>query len=347
MAPIESWITKKALQIAESTLLAALQPEDPQAILLPKMDRALDRLLSAPYADARLALERGDFDKALDNLETATVQQPLHVPARLLYIQLLCRERRFDVALRRIQDLLEAFSYREDLVPAPIYDAFLESVLHTPVRPQASAPLQLRFRGDGYRARSIWCSTSAIAVEWFEHRQGLLSEWDDVAVGIYSWGGTEILEIHADKHHRLEMLTTRYAVYRDENERLVVMDLLTKSQESTLDDETFKAIFLPAGRALASTQLYPLAHFGRNQLDADSAVFSDVALRLGTYSESRDEEALMDVGDFLMPYTTTNIHDGGTVECTPRPLPRMPEGPRSVVPEAVPETVEVGWQGMD
>ena len=320
MAPIESWITGKTLQIAESSLLAALQPEDPQAILLPKMDRALDRLLSAPYADALLALDRGDFDKGLDNLETAIVQQPLHVPARLLYIQLLCRERRFDVALRRIQDLLEAFSYREDLMPVLIYDAFLESVLNTSVQPQASLPLQLRFRADGHRARSIWCSTPAIAVEWLEHCQGLFSEWDDIAVGIYSWSGAEILETHADKHHRLEMLTARYAAYRDENEELVVIDLTTKRQETTLDDETFRAIFLPSGRDLASTRLYPLTHFGQKQLEAGSAAFGNVALRPGTYSESRDESALMDVGDFLMPYTTTELHEGGTVECTPTAL---------------------------
>lgn len=347
MIALESLLSGKVLPLVESILKAALENESPQSLLLPKMDKALqklDRLLVAPYGVALRDVEKGNVSKAIDELETAIVQQPLLLPAHLLNIQLLCRQGRFDIALHRIQDLLNAFSYREDLVPAPIYQAFLDSILHAPVRPGTSAPLQLRFRNDGYRARSVWCSPSAVAVEWFEHRQGVFHEWDEIAISLYTWDGTEILQTCPDKHHSLEMLTAEYAVYRDEKQKLLLIDLRSGKElpESPLDEEVFQAFFQPSGRDLASTQLYPLAHFGSKQLDAGKAAFSDVELRLGTYSEWCDKTDLMDVGDFLMPYSTSRLHEGGTVECSPRPT----DAPKPLSPEGVPETVEVGWQGM-
>jgi hypothetical protein len=348
MMTLESVLSGNVLPIADSILEAALKVDDPQSLLLPKMDKALerlDRLLGAPYGVALQDIEEGNFEKALDELKRVVVQQPLHLPARLLQIQLLRQQHRFDIALHRINDLLEAFSYREDLVPVPIYQAFLDKTLSTPIRPGASAPLQFRFTSDGYCMRAVWCSPTVVAIEWFEHREGWFNDWDDLAISFYSWDGTEILRTPPNKHHSLEMLTLRYAGYRNEDEKLVVIDLRTGKElpESPLDEETFRAIFLPSDRALASTKLYSLAHFGPAELDAGKAVFCDVVLRLGTYSEWRDESDFIDVGDFLMPYETSRLHEGGTVECSPRPI----ETSKRYAPKNVPETVEAGWQGMD
>jgi hypothetical protein len=340
MIPLQALLSGQILPIAESMLNAVLAVEDPQSLLVPKMDKALeeiDRLLGAPYGAALQDVEEGNLDKALDRLKMATVQQPLHLPARLLQIQLLCLQRRFNIALLRINDLLEAFSYREDLVPASIYQAFLDKVLHTPVWSGTAAPLRLRFGSDGYHVQSIWCSPSVVAVEWFEHLKGV--SHDDIAISVYGWDGKEILQTCPDERHSLKMLTLRYAVYQDKEGKLLVIDPRNGKElpESPLAEETFRAIFLPADRALASTQLYPFTHFGPSQLATGKAAFSDVALRLGAYSEWRDETDLMDVGDFMMPYSTSCVHEGGTVECSPR----LGDTPKHIPPQVVPKTVKI------
>lgn len=352
MGTVQSWLIGKGLALAESSVKSLLDIEDSQAILSNQIDRALqkiDRLLGAPYEAARLHARAGEREKAIDHLKDAIARQPLHLPARLFHIKLLSQEKRYEEALDNYWDLMRAFSYREDLFPPLLYQAFLDKVTRSPVRP-GGAPLQIRRWASDSTARSVWCSPTAVAVEWASHYEMWFLKWDEIAVTACNWDGKVLFDSASSSRISLAMLTSEYAVYQDGDQTFRILGMLDGKElaESPLDEETFRALFSPPGRDLASLQLYRLSHFGPEQLASGQAAFSDVALRSGTYTEQEEQEVPVYCGDTDPIFTRETVTTWwGTVECEPRAVPTLDSAAERACPTPKPELVEIGWKGMD
>lgn len=327
MDPISSWLISKGIALAESSVMSLLEFQDPENINSKQLDSALqrlDRLLGAPYESARLHLLGGETEKALDHLKDAIANQPLHLPARLLHIKLLLLEKRYVEALQNYWELLNAFSYREDLVPPFLYQAFLDQVARTPVRPGKAPVLQIREAGDGNASDckpSVWCSPAAIGIEW------PVTPPDQTMVTLDDWNGKRLLTSSPDKDALLEMLTSEYAVYREGDKTFRVFSLTERKElaESSLDESTFRALFLPPDRELQSTQLYRLTHFGPNQISSGRACFSNVILQAAAFEKQEEEyesgsDLYLGEGWSVLPYFTTVTVKWRTVECIARPL---------------------------
>lgn len=335
MDPIESWLLKKGIALAKSSVMSLLEVKDAQTVMSEKIDGALlrlDRLLDAPYEAARLHLLGRDVDSAIDHLKDAIARRPLNLAARLLHIRLLCLEEKYEEALENYWELMKAFSYREDLVPSFLYQAFIEEVDHTPVRPEKSELLRLR-EGCGTAAdcapRSVWCSPGAIGIEWLWPSESLFfGRTEKISITLHDWRGKLLLRAVPDSRTAIEMLTSEYVVYRDDDGKLRVFSLLEEKEvaESPLGEATFRALFLPADRELSSTRLYQRTHIGKEELAAGRFRFSNIVSRLGscvTEEERYDPGLCMD--GFSEPSSTYSVPvTWNTVDCIRQPLQRMP-----------------------
>lgn len=131
MTQLTTFLVSKGVQEFSRQALAALKVDTFDVLVkkyLYRIDQKLDVLLNAPYRSATMLLREGDIDNARKKLIDAIAHDALHVAARILYIYVLCFQKKYALAAKLYFEFLDDFGYREDLVPSVIYDAYCESI---------------------------------------------------------------------------------------------------------------------------------------------------------------------------------------------------------------------------
>ncbi|MCK4782695.1 MAG: hypothetical protein KAV87_03015, partial [Desulfobacteraceae bacterium] len=236
---------KAGLDLSKKAIMSYLDIQSLENLLheaLTKIETKMDRLIQAPYRVAIMDLREGEREKAKDKLKEAVNLEPFNLPAKLLYIYLLCFEKKYDLALDYYLEFLEQFSFRKDLIPPPLYKAYTKKVLETKVLIEVPEnKISLRYGNSESERKfyvdSFWCSPKGIAIRW--EKKGFFS--DKFAVNAFNWRGKLLFETEYC-YPDIKMVTGTYVVV-EEGDKYTAYSLEGGSKVEELTEVQFKDIF--------------------------------------------------------------------------------------------------------
>ena len=296
---IAPWAVKAGLDLSKTAIMSYLDIQSLENLLqgtLAKIETKMDRLIQVPYRVAIMDLREGKLEKAKDKLKDAVNLEPFNLPAKLLYIYLLCFEKKYDLALDYYLEFLEQFSFRKDLIPPPLYKAYTKKVLETKVLIDVpESKISLRYGNyeseRKFYVDSFWCSPKGIAIRW--GKKGFLS--DTFAVNAFNWRGKLLFETECCSD--IKMVTGTYVVV-EEGDKYTAYSLEGGSKVEELTEVQFKDIFLPVDDTIESMELYRETRFTNADLKSQNLFFRNMSFQTGTRVDSYIQTSYSQYGYF-------------------------------------------------
>lgn len=331
MGVLESWFFAKGVKLTESYIhdLAKelLEVSDSDSALQRSVDNInskLDRLLNAPYEVALRHLREGSVEKSMDYLKIAMAQTPLNIPARLLHIKLLCRLKKFDLALDELWEFARSFSYRIDLIPPVIHEAYCQWL--GSMQQIASKQRSISFRYGGrmehrdYFVEEIWCSEVGLAIKWKRNHKFLF--WKDAysttRVNAFAWDGTPLFDVSKGGPY-IQMITGEYAIIGASRYPYCVFEMRngTEVEFSFPKGADVGELFAPSGIDVCDMPLYRMSRFDRKALESGRCYFGNASFSSAIRVETEEDYFPThlrgpDGGIIHVPYSI------GVVECKRR-----------------------------
>jgi len=186
-----------------------------------EVHRKLDALIDAPYKNAQKFIRLGNKEEALRQLVDATSKNDWCLPSRLLFIELLIDDQKFDIALEMYWEILDTFGIRTDLVPKQVIAIYLEyikknTVAVNPIKICNSCSLDNFF--SEIKHDKLILSQNSCVIQWNYpvHRLGFLDKLIIRRLNLmkaYSLSsGGIILKVKGNKNSTILAVTNKYIV---------------------------------------------------------------------------------------------------------------------------------------
>lgn len=265
---ISGWLAKKGIELASSRVLKSLGEVDDMATFRKDIDdinNKLDRIIGAPFREARVLVREGEIEKAKDKAIQAFSLDPLNLPAYLLYARLLCFLGKYDVALDIYWDIVDQFTTKKDLVPSWLFEQYIARLLKTKIN--AGKRRFRYYNGLDFYATKVWCAEVGIAIRWRRKRKVMfLFESEDFANSYFTWD--ENVKINIPGGLGVCAITNRYVVFKMDADTFSCYDCCNGNKVRDLNQKEFTALFGEVSTESVSRQYIEIGKIRPAQMPA-------------------------------------------------------------------------------
>lgn len=191
------------------------------------IDRKLDKLIKSSYREAIMYYREGNRVKFREKIIASIAKDSHNLPAKLMYINLMIEEERYDIAIEQYWELIDVFGYINKIVPDLIRNKHFEISLNKIHLKEKIVFYPGSINCVSYYdqfeiPKEIWISSSLVCIKWNKRRNALVVP-GNCSIVLYNLKKSKCVAWKVAKGDiKIANLSNKYLYLNIEGEKIIV-----------------------------------------------------------------------------------------------------------------------------